>query len=195
MMETVNMPLLHTLDGFERIFRENYAPLFGYVNSMINDEDLAKDVLSDLFLNLWQHKDKLQINDLKPYLFRSAKNGALKALSSRYQISELPNDAFNIPENTYNPFEKFVAKQSIKIVEELINKLPTHRKEMIELRLLGLKNAEIAQVLDITERKVEYHMREAIEQLGHAIHNGNFDKATIAGGLMLVNLILTVTVS
>ena len=192
MMETVNMPLLHTLDGFERIFRENYAPLFSYVNAMINDEDMAKDVLSDLFLNLWQQKDKLQINELKPYLFRSAKNGALKALSSRYQTSQLPDDAFNIPENTYNPFEKFVAKQSIKIVEELINKLPSHRKEMIELRLLGLKNAEIAQVLDITERKVEYHMREAIEQLGHAIHNGNFDKATIAGGLMLVNMILTV---
>ena len=192
MMETVNMPLLHTLDGFERIFRENYNPLFSYVKAMINDEDIAKDILSDLFLNLWQQKDKLQINELKPYLFRSAKNGTLKALSSRYQTSQLPDDAFNIPENTYNPFEKFVAKQSIKIVEELINKLPSHRKEMIELRLLGLKNAEIAQVLDITERKVEYHMREAIEQLGHAIHNGNFDKATIAGGLMLVNMILTV---
>ena len=66
---------------------------------------------------------------------------------------------------------------------------------MIELRLLGLKNAEIAHVLDITEKKVEYNMREAIEQLGHAIHNGNFDKATIAGGLMLINMILTVTVS
>jgi RNA polymerase sigma-70 factor (ECF subfamily) len=140
---------------------------------------------------LWQQKDKLQINELKPYLFRAAKNGALKSLSSRYQTSELPDDAFNIPENTYNPFEKFVAKQSIKIVENLINKLPLHRKEMIELRLFGLKNAEIAQVLEITEKKVEYNMREAIEQLGHAISNSNLDKATIAGGLMMVNILFT----
>ena len=191
-MEPLNASLLRTLEGFESIFRDNYTPLFRYVNSIINDEDLAKDVLSDLFLNLWQQKDKLQINELKPYLFRSAKNGALKALSSRYQTSELPDDAFNIAENTYNPFEKFVAKQSIKIVEDLINSLPLHRKEMIELRLLGLKNAEIAQVLDITEKKVEYNMREAIEQLSHAIHNSNLDKATIAGGLMLINIIFTV---
>lgn len=191
-MEPLNASLLRTLEGFESIFRDNYTPLFRYVNSIINDEDLAKDVLSDLFLNLWQQKDKLQINELKPYLFRSAKNGALKALSSRYQTSELPDDAFNIAENTYNPFEKFVAKQSIKIVEDLINSLPLHRKEMIELRLLGLKNAEIAQVLDITEKKVEYNMREAIEQLSHAIHNSNLDKATIAGGLMLINFIFTV---
>ncbi|MDN3547682.1 RNA polymerase sigma factor [Mucilaginibacter aquaedulcis] len=191
-MEIVDMPLLHTLEGFESIFKDNYTPLFGYVNSIVNDDDLAKDVLSDLFLNLWQQKDKLQINELKPYLFRSAKNGALKALSSHYQTSELPDDAFNIPENTYNPFEKFVAKQSIKIVENLINKLPVHRKEMIELRLLGLKNAEIAQILDITEKKVEYNMREAIEQLGHAVNNSNLDKATIAGGLMLVNIMFTI---
>jgi RNA polymerase sigma factor (sigma-70 family) len=191
-MEIVDMPLLHTLEGFESIFKDNYTPLFGYVNSIVNDDDLAKDVLSDLFLNLWQQKDKLQINELKPYLFRSAKNGALKALSSHYKTSELPDDAFNIPENTYNPFEKFVAKQSIKIVENLINKLPVHRKEMIELRLLGLKNAEIAQILDITEKKVEYNMREAIEQLGHAVNNSNLDKATIAGGLMLVNIMFTI---
>jgi RNA polymerase sigma-70 factor (ECF subfamily) len=191
-MEPLNAALLHTLEGFESVFKDNYTPLFRYVNSMINDVDLAKDVLSDLFLNLWQQKDKLQINELKPYLFRSAKNGALKTLSSRYQTSQLPDDAFNIPENTYNPFDKFVAKQSIKIVENLINKLPLHRKEMIELRLLGLKNAEIAQVFDITEKKVEYNMREAIEQLSHAVHNSNLDKATIAGGLMLINIIFTI---
>ncbi|WPU92016.1 sigma-70 family RNA polymerase sigma factor [Mucilaginibacter sabulilitoris] len=190
-MKTVNMPSLHTLDGFESIFKDNYTPLFRYVKSIVNDEDLAKDILSDLFLNLWQQKDKLQINELRPYLFRAAKNGALKAISSRYQTAQLPNDAFDIPENTYNPFEKFVAKQSIKIVEELISRLPLHRKEMIELRLLGLKNAEIAQVLDITEKKVEYNMREAIEQLGHAVRNSNLDQATIAGGLMLINLIFT----
>lgn len=190
-MKTVNMPSLHTLDGFESIFKDNYTPLFRYVKSIVNDEDLAKDILSDLFLNLWQQKDKLKINELKPYLFRAAKNGALKAISSRYQTAQLPNDAFDIPENTYNPFEKFVAKQSIRIVEELISRLPLHRKEMIELRLLGLKNAEIAQVLDITEKKVEYNMREAIEQLGHAVRNSNLDQATIAGGLMLINLIFT----
>jgi len=191
-METVNMPLLHTLDGFECIFKDNYSPLFRYVNSIVNDEDMAKDILSDLFLNLWQQKDQLQINELKPYLFRAAKNGAIKALSARYQTSQLPDDAFNIPENTYNPFEKFVAKQSIKIVEDLINRLPSHRKEMIELRLLGLKNAEIAQVLDISEKKVEYNMREAIEQLSHAVQNRNLDKATIAGGLMLINIIFKI---
>jgi RNA polymerase sigma factor (sigma-70 family) len=191
-MEPLNVTSLHTLEGFETIFKDNYTPLFRYVNSMINDDDLAKDVLSDLFLNLWQQKDKLQITELKPYLFRSAKNGALKTLSSRYQTSQLPDDAFNIPENTYNPFEKFVAKQSIKIVDDLISRLPAHRKEMIELRLLGLKNAEIAQVLDITEKKVEYNMREAIEQLSHAVHNSNLDKATVAGGLMLINIMFTV---
>jgi DNA-directed RNA polymerase specialized sigma24 family protein len=65
------------------------------------------------------------------------------------------------------------------------------RKEIIHLRLCGLKNSEIAKTLDITEKKVEYNMREAIEQLSHYMHNSNYDKATIAGGLMLVNIIFT----
>gem|GEM_PF-838524 len=191
-MEQSNMSLWGTLEGFEDIFKENYTPLFRYVKGIVKDDEQAKDVLSDLFLNLWQQKDKLQINDLKPYLFRAARHGALKMVSPRYQSIELPDDVHNIPADAYNPFEKFVAKQSIRIVEDLIAKLPPLRKEIIELRLLGLKYAEIAEALEITEKKVEYNMREAIEQLTHAINHSSLDKATIAGGLMLVNIIFTI---
>lgn len=192
MMSAADFPVIVTLDQFENIFKENYSPLFRYVNSIVKDSDLSKDVLSDLFLNLWQQKDKLQINHIKPYLFRAARNGALKAVSNSQNITQLSDDTFNIPSDSYNPFEKFVAKQSIQIVEELINKLPAHRKEMIELRLLGLKNQEIARVMDISEKKVEYNMREAIEQMSHTIHNSYLDKATIAGGLLMINLLLTI---
>lgn len=191
-MDSVNMPPVVTLETFESIFKENYSPLFRYVNSILKDDELAKDVLSDLFLNLWQQKDKLQINQLKPYLFRSARNGALKAMAAVGHLITLSDDTFDIPADTYNPFEKFVAKQSIKIVEELISKLPAHRKEMIELRLLGFKNHEIARVMDIPEKKVEYNMREAIEQLSHTINHSRLDKATIAGGLLMLNLLFTI---
>ncbi|NCD72351.1 sigma-70 family RNA polymerase sigma factor [Mucilaginibacter agri] len=192
-MDSAKSPLVVTLDKFEGVFKENYTPLFNYVKSIVKDSDVAKDVLSDLFLNLWHQRDKLQIRQLKPYLFRSARNGALKAISASNQTSQLSEDMFEIPADNYNPFERFVAKQSIQIVQELINKLPVARREMIELRLLGLKNHEIADVMDISEKKVEYNMREAIEHLSHMVHSANFDKATIAGGLMLVNIIFTLS--
>jgi RNA polymerase sigma factor (sigma-70 family) len=191
-METVAMPFIMTLNSFENLFKDNYTPLFRYVNSIVRDEDQAKDVIADLFLNIWQEREKLQINNIKPYLFRAARNGALKAISLQNQTSQLPDDLFNIPSDSYNPFERFAAKQSIKIVEELIAKLSPKRREMIELRLLGLKNHEIAQMLDVNEKSIEYNMREAIEQLSHTISHSNLDKATIAGGLLLINIMLTI---
>jgi len=191
-MQTVNMPQKITLDRFESIFKDNYTPLFRYINSMVKDEAQAKDVIADLFLNIWQQREKLQIEHIKPYLFRAARNGALKAINLQNQTSQLPDDLFNIPTDSYNPFERFAAKQSIKIVEQLINSLSPKRKEIIELRLLGLKNHEIAQMLDVNEKNIEYNMREAIEQLSHTINHSNLDKATIAGGLLLINIMLTV---
>jgi len=191
-MQTVNMPPQITLDRFESIFKDNYTPLFRYINSMVKDEAQAKDVIADLFLNIWQQREKLQIEHIKPYLFRAARNGALKAINLQNQTSQLPDDLFNIPTDSYNPFERFAAKQSIKIVEQLINSLSPKRKEIIELRLLGLKNHEIAQMLDVNEKNIEYNMREAIEQLSHTINHSNLDKATIAGGLLLINIMLTV---
>jgi len=177
------------LQQFEDVFKEHYSGLFGYVRSIVKDEDLAKDVLSDLFLNLWLQKDSLRIQNIKSYLFRSARNGALKALSA--QSAGSVDESWDITEDAFNPLERIVAKESIKIVEELMNKLPATRKEIIHLRLCGLKNHEIAKTLDITEKKVEYNMREAIEQLSYYMNNSNYDKATIAGGLMLVNIIFT----
>ena len=178
------------LQQFEDVFREHYSALFRYVKSILRDEELSKDVLSDLFLNLWLQKDKLQINSIKPYLFRAARNGALKAISSQSVVTAI-EDSWDITEDAFNPLERIVAKESIKIVEALMNKLPATRKEIIHLRLIGLKNHEIAKTLDISEKKVEYNMREAIEQLSYYMHNSNYDKATIAGGLMLVNIIFT----
>ena len=178
------------LQQFEDVFREHYSAIFRYVKSILRDEELSKDVLSDLFLNLWLQKDKLQINSIKPYLFRAARNGALKAISSQSIVTAI-EDSWDITEDAFNPLERIVAKESIKIVEALMNKLPATRKEIIHLRLIGLKNHEIAKTLDISEKKVEYNMREAIEQLSYYMHNSNYDKATIAGGLMLVNIIFT----
>ncbi|MBS7564073.1 sigma-70 family RNA polymerase sigma factor [Mucilaginibacter sp. Bleaf8] len=179
------------LQQFELVFKEHYSSLFQYVKSIVKDADLAKDVLSDLFMNLWVNKDRLEIQNIRPYLFRSARNGALKAISAQ-STESLDEIYLEITEETFNPFERIVAKESIRIVEQLMRKLPAMRKEIIQLRLHGFKNHEIARILDITEKKVEYHMREAIEQLTYFMNQSNFDRATIAGGLMMLNVILTI---
>jgi len=189
-MELVSTASFFDLQQFEDVFKEHYSILFRYVKSIVKDDDQTKDVLSDLFLNLWLQKDKLQIQNIKAYLFRSARNAALKSLNAR-SADALIEDCWDITEDAFNPLERIVAKESVKIVEDLMNKLPTTRKEIIHLRLCGLKNHEIAKALDITEKKVEYNMREAIEQLSYYMHNSNYDKATIAGGLMLINIIFT----
>lgn len=188
-MVASNPPALN-IEQFEDIFKAHYSALFRYVRSIVKDDDLAKDVLSDMFLNLWLQKDKLQINNIKAYLFRSARNAALKALSAN-SADALTEECWDISEESFNPLERIVAKEAIKIVEQLMNELPALRKEIIHLRLCGLKNNEIAKALDITEKKVEYNMREAIEQLSFYMNSRNFDKATIAGGLLALNIIFT----
>ncbi|HEK20570.1 RNA polymerase sigma factor [Mucilaginibacter sp.] len=178
------------IEQFEDVFKTHYAALFRYVRSIVKDDDQAKDVLSDMFLNLWLQKEKLQIQNIKAYLFRSARNGALKALSAN-NTDAITEQCWDISEEAFNPLERIVAKEAIKAVEQLMNELPPLRKEIIHLRLCGLKNHEIAKALDINEKKVEYNMREAIEQLSFYMNNRNFDKATIAGGLLAINIIFT----
>jgi RNA polymerase sigma-70 factor (ECF subfamily) len=58
----------------EKIFHKHYSPLVNYCRIILRDEDLAQDVVQELFISLWQRNNFDDIKDLKTYLFKIAKN-------------------------------------------------------------------------------------------------------------------------
>lgn len=65
---------------FENLFKENYQHLFYCALDIVNDEETAKDIVSEVFTDLWEsYPDNLKKN-MKSYLRTVVKNKAIDTL-------------------------------------------------------------------------------------------------------------------
>lgn len=68
-------------DPFESLFKSHFRDLVGFVCSYVNDEEVAKDIVHDVFLVILKNKKRLDTSySLKAYLFTLSKNYALNYL-------------------------------------------------------------------------------------------------------------------
>jgi len=62
----------------ENAFHRWYEGLHQYAFTLLGDNDMAKDVVQQVFINLWEKRDSLQINvSLGSYLYRAVYNGCM----------------------------------------------------------------------------------------------------------------------
>ena len=161
--------------AFESIFHEYFHALHEYAYFYIGNSQLAEDIVQDIFLKLWDSRDRLTIHtSLKGYLFRSIHNNCIQYL--RHRVVEQNHHAIHqakleeaILMNRLF-FESGLTKLFENDIESLVNKaiedLPGTTREIYMLsRYKYLKNSEIAKKISLTEKSVEYHISRALEIL------------------------------
>ena len=47
---------------FEKLFHLHFVDLMGFVNSYVKDEEVAKDIVHDVFLVLWNNRKRLDFS-------------------------------------------------------------------------------------------------------------------------------------
>lgn len=170
-IQTNNTWILNLKNSDKRTYAliiETYSPaLMGYIFSLTNDKAFSKDIIQNVFLKLWEKREKLSINSsIKSYLFKSAynefinlyhKENSLSALEKNYHES-LSHIAQNTDDDNF--------EQLISEVFHEIDKLPPKCKEVFLLsRREGLTNKEIAKYLGISVKTVEAQITKSFKIL------------------------------
>ena len=157
--------------AFEKVFTLYYIKvqtfILGYVKSMADAEELAQEV----FVGLWQNHANINLQkSFDSYLYTIAKNKALNFLKRKYASKTIIE--MRAPENLmHNPEEEYIALEKALLIEMIVEKMPTQRKKIYELRQQGLSNDEIASQLVTTKRNVESQMSMALKELRDAFKN------------------------
>ena len=161
--------------AFEALFRECFLILHEYALFYTANSKQAEDIVQDIFLKMWESRDKLIINtSLKAYLFRSVHNNCIQYLR-RQSVRKKYDDSHQVKlQESLIMSHLFFESGLSKLFEEeigtlknnAINTLPEKtRKIYILSRDKYLKNSKIAELLDITEKTVEYHISRALVAL------------------------------
>jgi RNA polymerase sigma-70 factor (ECF subfamily) len=154
--------------ALEQAFNAYYAPLCEFVYRYVLSRDTAHELVQDLFLRIWDLLDSPNPPTLSaPYLFRAARNQALKYLRHERVVLRWRQRAASEPDPASAPADADLRYREVAdAVDRAIAELPERCRLVFTLsRERDLANAEIAELLGISVKTVETQMSRAIKTL------------------------------
>lgn len=155
-------------DAFLQLYDTHWEYLFVYVSGLLKDKDDAEDVLQELFITIWQSRDRLlHIHDLKSYMWKAARNMALRKLMlDKRQNQSIDSFMDFVATHHLSPAQEYDVKELSSYIHQQIDSLPTKMKEVFVLsREIGLSNKEIARQLDLSEHTVKKQINNSIKRI------------------------------
>ena len=158
--------------AYEELFRYFYPSLYQFALSFVKTGQLAEEVVSDVFIRIWQKRSALaRIQDLKLYLFISTKNTALNYLRQQKRDTLLPDDyRVQLRSIYFDPEELLITAEMVNRIQQAINQLPPRCQLIFKLiKDDGLKYKQVAELLNLSLKTIENQMTLALRKIGSAI--------------------------
>jgi len=155
------------VEQFESLFRSSYISLVQYAKKVIKDHDTAEEIVQDLFVKLWQDKEKIKIkSSLNGYLLRSIHNRCLHFIEHIKVVERHAEDMmYRKPETPEIPLDILHYKELQGIVARILDRLPERCGKIFYMnRFEGLTYSEIAEKLSISVKTVESNMGRALKE-------------------------------
>lgn len=170
-------------EGDERAFdrlMDIYSPqLFNYAYGVIGNKELAEEVVSDVFVDIWKLGGVItEIENLKGFLntivYRKSISCIRKEVKRKNVVSfdEIQNFHFPVLETAS---DKLISQEEIDKLNGAIERLPPKCKHVFYLaKIEGLPYAEICSQLGISLPTVDYHIKYAMNFLKKILKKAYF---------------------
>lgn len=145
---------------FDEIYKTYWQKIYRLCLGYVNDADWAKDIAQETFITVWQQLPKFR-NDsgIGTWIFRIASNHCLRQVERNKRIprSDIQTE---IPEIIEPSIEDKTA-----FLYQCIAELAETDRLIISLELEDIKQAEIAQIVGISEANVRVRIHRIKEKL------------------------------
>jgi RNA polymerase sigma-70 factor (family 1) len=160
--------------AYEVLFKEYYVRLVIHARKYVNDIEIAKEIVQDLFVGIYEKRENLNINtSLSSYLYRAVQNRSINYLNAQKSRQKYAQHVLNTTENSDNSVENILGKSELEsALLKAIGELPDKCRMIFKMnRFEGLTNSEIAEQLDLSKRTVETQISKALKILRSKLHN------------------------
>lgn len=159
--------------AFVALFRRYYDALCAYAEGFVASADDAEEVVSEVFVRIWQGRKRLGVLvSVKGYLYAATRNVALNHLRRRdaedraIGRASLEGELPGMSAPSAGAPADVLARDLERAIDDAVANLPARRREIFLLhRQHGLTYAEIATALDLSPKTVENHMGLALRDL------------------------------
>ena len=162
--------------ALEKLYDRYSTTLFTLINKIVSDKQLAEEILSDVFVIIWNRIDHFDFkaNNVYTWLVTLAKNKAVDSLkrknntasltvySTEYEIENI------LPKLTpgIKPLNLDYAKSKRGLLNSLLETLTDSQRQILNYSLFtGMDSEETAEHLNLTESMVRSKFNVALSAL------------------------------
>ncbi|MCI1681143.1 MAG: RNA polymerase sigma-70 factor [Bacteroides sp.] len=151
---------------FQDIFNTYFEAIRRFVYYKTSDEQVAEDIAEDVFMQLWERRDRLELLNIKALLYKMASDNVVsyyRKQDVRLSFAEnmRPDESASLSPQEELQFEELKARYAA-VLEEM----PDGQREVFLMnREESLKYHEIAERLNLSVKAIEKRMNAALSLL------------------------------
>lgn len=152
------------------LYKRHWEPLFLSAYQVLKDKEACKDLVQELFTELWQKSHRIQLTvSLKAYLSASIRYKVFRYIRQNPVREELFDHMMERMEAA-SPESKLAVKELQSLLNTLIDTLPEKCRIIFRMsREQHLSYKEIATQLNVSVKTVENQINIAIRKLRSAL--------------------------
>jgi RNA polymerase sigma-70 factor, ECF subfamily len=152
--------------AFEKVFKDNFKKLQSYAITIVGDENVAEEMVQNVFFKLWDRSEKINIqSSIAAYLYRAVYNESCNYLKHQKVKQGFLNYSKHAMSNisTEKASKKVLVTELEQRIKNALNDLPEQCRTVFQLsRFEELKYQQIADTLGISIKTVEAQMGKAL---------------------------------
>ncbi|MFI5152270.1 MAG: RNA polymerase sigma-70 factor [Chitinophagales bacterium] len=159
--------------AYKELFTGLYSYLYHFAFSFVKSKQSAEEILSDVFIKIWEKRKVLEkIDNLKVYLYVATRNTSLNYVEKQkrtatYNIDELEG---TINGFYFDPEQLLITAEMATRIKKAVDELPPKCKLVFKLvKEDGLRYREVAEIMNISEKTVENQLGIALRKIGKAV--------------------------
>ena|SRR5215210_4650436 len=145
---------------FEEIYKCFWQKVFRLCLGYVNDYDLAKDITQETFITVWQQLPKFRSESaVGTWVFRIASNHCLRQIE---KADKMPKAL--LPAEMEDAIQPNI-ECKLDFLYKSISELPETDRLIISLELEDVRQAEIANIIGLSEANVRVRIHRIKEKL------------------------------
>jgi RNA polymerase sigma-70 factor (family 1) len=146
--------LYEDMKAYARLYELLFPRLRRFSNAFVKSGEAAEEIVSDVFIKLWQIRDRLaEIANLKVYLYTITRNFSYNYLTRHYKKVVLSLDEADpaVLVTFDDPETLCISAEQVAKIREAIAQLPPQCRIIFQLvKEEGMRYKEVAEVLHLS---------------------------------------------
>jgi RNA polymerase sigma-70 factor (ECF subfamily) len=166
-------------NAFNALYKMYSARLYAFVLKMTKSHSLTADIVQDVFIKIWLNRSTISSDGaFQSYIFTIAKNRVIDKMRSNVNSPVFTDYVAYLNENDISE-ESITTALSyddfVRSLENAKNELSDTQRRIFELnKEQGFKNAEIAEMLQLSEQTVKNQLSITLKILRERMKNYSF---------------------